>query len=62
MFSVIPETVVSKEGESFKFEYGLMAQNDTTNMAKSPADMFTGTIIPNDMKAVLAAICKYEDR
>ena len=30
-------------------------------MAKSPADMFSGKIIPNDMKAVLGAITKYEE-
>lgn len=59
MFSVILETVVEKKGNDVS--YGFMTQNNTTNMAKSPADMFSGNIIPNDMKAVLGAIVKYEE-
>jgi hypothetical protein len=59
MFSVILETVVEKKGNDVS--YGFMTQNNTTNMAKSPADMFSGNIIPNDMNSVLTAITKYEE-
>lgn len=59
MFSVILETIVEKKGN--EVEYGFMTQNNTTNMAKSPKDMFGGTIIPNDMQAVLNAITLYEE-
>ena len=59
MFAVILETVVEKKGE--EISYGFMTQNNTTNMAKSPDEMFAGMIIPNDMKEVLAAMRKYED-
>jgi hypothetical protein len=58
MFYVILETVVEKKGN--EIEYGFMTQNNTTNMAKSPKNMFQSSIIPNDMKAVIAAINKYE--
>ena len=59
MFSIILETVVEKRGE--EINYGFMTQNNTTNMAKSPADMFTGNIIPNDMAVVLESIRKFEE-
>ena len=59
MFSVILETIVEKKGNDVT--YGFMTQNNTTNMAKSPADMFEGKIIPNDMKAVIEAIREYEE-
>jgi|TARA_B110000908_G_scaffold154576_1_gene192015 hypothetical protein len=59
MFSIILETVVEKKGE--EINYGFMTQNNTTNMAKSPADMFTGNIIPNDMAVVLESIRKFEE-
>jgi hypothetical protein len=59
MFSVILETVVEKKGN--EVSYGFMTQNNTTNMAKSPAEMFDGKIIPNDMNSVLEAIVKYEE-
>lgn len=59
MFSIILETVVEKKGENIN--YGFMTQNNTTNMAKSPADMFSGSVIPNDMAAVLEAIRKFEE-
>jgi hypothetical protein len=59
MFSIILETVVEKKGEDIN--YGFMTQNNTTNMAKSPADMFTGNIIPNDMAVVLESIRKFEE-
>ena len=59
MFSVILETIVEKKGNDVS--YGFMTQNNTTNMAKSPSGMFAGSIIPNDMNAVLEAIRKYEE-
>ena len=59
MFSVILETIVEKKGNDVS--YGFMTQNNTTNMAKSPSDMFEGAVIPNDMNAVLEAIRKYEE-
>ena len=59
MFSIILETVVEKKGE--EINYGFMTQNNTTNMAKSPADMFTGNILPNDMAVVLESIRKFEE-
>ena len=59
MFSIILETVVEKKGE--EINYGFMTQNNTTNMAKSPADMFSGSIIPNDMAVVLESIRKFEE-
>ena len=59
MFSIILETVVEKKGEDVN--YGFMTQNNTTNMAKSPADMFSGSIIPNDMAVVLESIRKFEE-
>lgn len=59
MFSVILETIVEKKGNDVS--YGFMTQNNTTNMAKSPSDMFKGAVIPNDMNAVLEAIRKYEE-
>lgn len=59
MFAVILETVVEKKGTDIS--YGFMTQNNTTNMAKSPDEMFDGMIIPNDMNEVLKAISKYEE-
>jgi len=59
MFSIILETVVEKKGN--EINYGFMTQNNTTNMAKSPSDMFAGDIIPNDMKNVLESIRIYEE-
>jgi len=59
MFSIILETVVEKKGE--EISYGFMTQNNTTNMAKSPADMFGLQVIPNDMSAVLESIRKFEE-
>ena len=59
MFSVILETCLEKTG-SDDVSYSFMTQNNTTNMAKSPADMFSGNKIPNDMKSVLEAIELYE--
>jgi hypothetical protein len=59
MFSIILETIVEKKGN--EIFYGFMTQNNTTNMSKSPAEMFSGEIIPNDMSAVLESIRKYED-
>lgn len=59
MFSVILETIVEKKGNDVS--YGFMTQNNTTNMAKSPSDMFEGAVIPNDMNAVLESIRKYEE-
>jgi hypothetical protein len=59
MFSIILETVVEKKGNDI--HYGFMTQNNTTNMAKSPAGMFGSQVIDNDMAAALEAIRKYED-
>ena len=59
MFSIILETVVEKKGE--EISYGFMTQNNTTNMAKSPADMFGAQIVPNDMNAILESIRKFEE-
>ena len=59
MFSVILETVVEKKGNDVS--YGFMTQNNTTNMAKSPNEMFGSQVIDNDMQAVLDAITKYEE-
>lgn len=59
MFSVILETVVEKKGNDI--HYGFMTQNNTANMAKSPAGMFSGQIIDNNMKEVLEAIRQYEE-
>lgn len=59
MFAVILETSVDKAGD--KIEYSFMTQNNTTNMAKSPDEMFAGMKIPNDMQEVLNAIKKYEE-
>jgi len=59
MFAIILETVVEKQGN--EIVYGFMTQNNTTNMAKSPKDMFSGLTIPNDMNAVLKSIAKYEE-
>lgn len=59
MFSICLETRVEKSGD--EVNYYFMTQNDTTNMAKSPAGMFEADKIPNDMKVVLEAINKYEN-
>ena len=59
MFSIILETIVEKKGNDIS--YGFMTQNNTTNMAKSPAEMFGASTIPNDMKAVLEAVRIYEE-
>lgn len=59
MFSVILETVVEKKGNDVS--YGFMTQNNTTNMAKSPSEMFSSQVIPNDMKEVLESIRIYEE-
>ena len=59
MFYVILETIVQEKNN--QVEYGFMTQNNTANMAKSPEGMFAGQVIPNDMKAVLEDIRKYED-
>jgi hypothetical protein len=59
MFSIILETIVEKKGN--EVSYGFMTQNNTTNMAKSPNEMFDGEVIPNDMKEVLESIRRYED-
>lgn len=58
MFVIVLETVVEKSGDNVN--YYLMTQNNTTNMAKSPAGMFKGVKIENDMKLVLDSIKKYE--
>lgn len=58
MFAVILETVVEKKGG--EITYGFMTQNNTTNMAKSPAEMFGSQIIENDMAKVLKDIDFYE--
>ena len=59
MFSIILETIVEKKGNDVS--YGFMTQNNTTNMAKSPSEMFGASIIPNDMKVVLEAVRIYEE-
>jgi len=59
MFSVILETIVEKKGNDIT--YGFMTQNNTTNMAKSPAGMFDSEIVTNDMSAVLEAIRLFEE-
>jgi len=59
MFSVCLETTVDKSGEDVNYMF--MTQSNTVNMAKSPDGMFDGAKIPNDMKAVLEAIDKYEN-
>ena len=59
MFTIILETCVEKKGD--EIEYSFMVQNNTTNMAKAPANMFIDSKIPNDMKLVLEAIKKYEE-
>lgn len=59
MFATILETIVEKKGDDIT--YGFMTQNNTTNMAKSPAEMFPSKIIPNNMKLVLEAMREYEE-
>lgn len=59
MFSICLETAVDKSGEDVNYMF--MTQSNTVNMAKSPDGMFDGAKIPNDMKAVLEAIDKYEN-
>jgi len=59
MFVITLETLVEKTGEDIN--YFFMTQNNTTNMAKSPAEMFESNKIPNDMDMVLKAINKYEN-
>ncbi len=59
MFAITLETLVEKSGEDVKYYF--MVSNDTTNMAKVPAGIFTSTKIDNDMKVVLDAITKYEN-
>jgi len=59
MFMITLETLVEKNGE--QVDYYFMTQNNTTNMAKSPVEMFSGAKIPNDMGAVIEAINKYEN-
>lgn len=59
MFYITLETLVEKTGDNVDFYF--MTQNNTTNMAKSPNGMFAADKIPNDMKAVLEAIHKYEN-
>ena len=59
MFVVALETSVEKNGDEVNFYF--MTQNNTTNMAKSPEGMFPDKKIPNDMKAVLGCINKYEN-
>ncbi len=58
MFLMVLETKVKKVGENI--EYKLMVSNNTTNMAKVPAGIFTTSEIDNDMQVVLDAIHKYE--
>ena len=59
MFSIILETIVEKKGNDVS--YGFMTQNNTTNMAKSPAGMFGSQVIDNNMADALESIRKYED-
>lgn len=58
MFLYCLETLVEKQGEEVKYYF--MTQNNTTNMAKSPAGVFKADKIDNDMKFVLDSIKKYE--
>lgn len=58
MFMITLETLVEKEGDTVK--YSFMVNNNTTNMAKSPAGMFETDKIDNDMGFVLESIRKYE--
>lgn len=58
MFMITLETIVEKQGDEIK--YSFMVQNDTTNMAKSPAGIFKTAKIDNDMNFVLESIRKYE--
>ena len=59
MFVITLETVVEKNGDVINYYF--MTQNNTTNMAKSPNEMFESTKIPNNMKMVLESIEKYEN-
>ena len=47
MFTIVLHSKVDDKGEHI-FE----VQSDGTNVAKSPMDMFSGSVIPNDLKAV----------
>lgn len=58
MFSIALETLVEKDGDDVKYYF--MVDNNTTNMAKSPAGIFEGSKIDNDMNFVLEAIRKHE--
>jgi len=58
MFMVTLETLVEKTGDDVKYYY--MVSNNTTNMAKVPAGIFSSNKIDNDMRVVLEAISKYE--
>lgn len=58
MFMIALETIVEKDGDEVK--YFFMVENNTTNMAKSPAGIFDKPKIANDMQFVLDSIAKYE--
>lgn len=58
MFMITLETTVEKEGDDVKYYF--MVENNTTNMAKSPAGIFDKAKINNDMQFVLDSIRKYE--
>lgn len=58
MFTITLETLVEKVGEEVKYYF--MVQNNTTNMAKSPAGIFKADKIDNDMNFVLESVRKYE--
>jgi len=58
MFTITLETLVEKVGEEVKYYF--MVQNNTTNMAKSPAGIFPKDKIDNDINFVLESIRKYE--
>lgn len=58
MFLYCFETLVEKQGEEVKYYF--MVQNNTTNMAKTPAGIFKKEKIDNDLKFILDSIKKYE--
>lgn len=58
MFYVTLETLVEKQGDEVKYYF--MVNNNTTNMAKVPAGIFSTSKIDNDLDAVIKALQKYE--
>lgn len=58
-FTVVLFTQVSQPDKTKPADYSFITNNDGTHSAKSPPEMFSGLLIPNDLAKVSAASLSY---